>query len=64
MKLKLNNPKRKILILCAFIILTTLAGRAQIKVTGQVTDENGEPLPGTTVVVKGTQYFLAPSWSG
>jgi TonB-linked SusC/RagA family outer membrane protein len=33
-----------------------LKSAAQGKITGKVTDENGEPLPGATVKVKGTTY--------
>src|SRR5690554_6188760 len=32
----------------------TVYGQQQLTVTGQVTDENGDPLPGATVVVEGT----------
>ena len=41
-----------VLLFCIFIYSTQLS--AQIKVTGKVTDSNGEPLTGATVIVKGT----------
>lgn len=36
------------------LVVVTLAGKNQQTITGKVTNENGEPLPGVTVVVKGT----------
>ena len=48
-----NTCGRQLLMLLLFSISTALA-YAQTKVTGRVTDGNGEGLPGATVRVKGT----------
>jgi TonB-linked SusC/RagA family outer membrane protein len=37
---------------------------SQTKVTGQVTDENGVPLPGVNIIVKGTQSGTASDFDG
>ncbi len=36
----------------------------EVQVTGQVTDENGEPIPGATVLVKGTNAGTATDMDG
>jgi Ca-activated chloride channel homolog len=38
----------------AMVIMTILPLKAQITITGTVTDNTGSPIPGTTVMVKGT----------
>jgi hypothetical protein len=48
-----NTCGRQLVMLLLFSISTALA-YAQTKVTGRVTDGNGEGLPGATVRVKGT----------
>lgn len=48
-----NTCSRILLMLLLFLISTVLA-QAQTKVTGRVTDQNGEGLPGATISVKGT----------
>ena len=40
----------------------TAIAQSNSKVTGTVTDLNGEPLIGATVVVKGTKMVLPPMW--
>ncbi len=54
-KEKIGKMKRRGFILCLFFVIATLGAFAQQRtVTGTVTDESGDPLPGVTVVVKGT----------
>jgi TonB-linked SusC/RagA family outer membrane protein len=50
------NSRRMLLLIFFAVILTSLSGQiyAQDKVAGKVIDELGEPLPGVTVVIKGT----------
>ena len=38
--------------------------KKEIKITGRVTDEKGEALPGVTVIVKGTQLGTATGMDG
>jgi len=45
---------KKLLLLSFFLMLGSLAAFAQRSLTGNVTDEKGEPLIGANVVVKGT----------
>jgi len=42
------------LLLCFFFVAVSLAGYAQQTVTGTVTGTDGGPLPGVTVIIKGT----------
>lgn len=37
---------------------------AQVKVTGKVTDENNSPLPGATVIIKGSAKGIATDFNG
>lgn len=52
----LNNIKLKLWVVTAISLLTPLllSAQTQLKVTGTVSDENGEPLIGATVLVRGT----------
>ncbi|WP_225865764.1 SusC/RagA family TonB-linked outer membrane protein [Dyadobacter aurulentus] len=43
---------------------TSAQARADVTISGKVTDEAGEPLPGVSVMVKGTQQGTATSVSG
>jgi TonB-dependent starch-binding outer membrane protein SusC len=57
MKRKKDGIKRirGLFVLCLFLIIATAGAYAQQRtVTGTVTDNNRQPLPGVTVVVKGT----------
>ncbi len=56
MKRKIFKQKAKsILLLCFFLVAVTSSVLAQEKtVTGNVTDTQGEPLPGVAVMIKGT----------
>jgi TonB-linked SusC/RagA family outer membrane protein len=48
-----NNKCSKVLMLLLFSLISTALVHAQTKVTGKVTNESGEGLPGATVRVKG-----------
>ena len=50
-----------LLLAMAFI---SQAGMAQIKVTGVVTDEQKSPLPGVSVLIKGTTHGVATDFDG
>lgn len=52
--MKINNPGRKTVALLAFSLFCSLSF-AQKTVSGRVTDSNGEPLAGVSVLVKGTR---------
>ncbi len=45
---------KSILMLCLFIMVTATAFSQQSTITGKVVDESGDPLPGVTVMKKGT----------
>ncbi len=45
---------QKLLLLLLAFIVTISSAMAQKEVTGKVTDDSGQPLPGATIVVKGT----------
>lgn len=51
------------LLFCLFA-LPVLAFAANIKVTGTVTDNSGEPLIGVSVIVKGTQFGVSTNFDG
>ena len=52
------------LLFSGLIIFSTLAASAQREVTGNVTDEKGEALPGVSVVVQGTTRGVITDASG
>ncbi|GIJ97481.1 hypothetical protein CAPN001_20500 [Capnocytophaga stomatis] len=54
---------RKLLALLV-LMLCTLSLSAQVKVTGKVTDENNSPLPGASIVVKGTTHGVSADFDG
>src|SRR6056297_2768200 len=51
MNLKILSMK-KLTIFLAFLLFVGFQAAAQMQISGTVTDENGEPLPGVSVVVK------------
>lgn len=53
----------KSLLLAAFLLLA-FTGYAQQQVSGQVKDEKGQPLPGVSVVVKGTSAGVSADFDG
>ncbi|HEY4323546.1 MAG TPA: SusC/RagA family TonB-linked outer membrane protein [Mucilaginibacter sp.] len=46
---------KQYLLVCAFLMLTTVAFAQTATITGKVSDETNQPLPGAVVTVKGTQ---------
>lgn len=44
----------KFLLLSCFALMMSISVSAQIKIKGVVTDEKGQPIPGVSIVVKGT----------
>jgi len=43
------------LLFCPLLLLISIAALAQqVSVTGKVTDQNGDPIPGVNITVKGT----------
>ncbi|PWV54061.1 SusC/RagA family TonB-linked outer membrane protein [Chitinophaga sp. S165] len=56
---------RKVRLLCSLLLLVAGIASAQTKpVTGKITDENGSPVPGATVQVKGTSTGTATGVDG
>lgn len=54
----------KYLLTTILLILFTFSLSAQIQVTGKVTDKNNDPLPGATIVVKGTNKGVSTDFDG
>ncbi len=52
------------LLLNLLLLLTATTGWAQTIVSGQVTDEKGEPLPGVSIVIKGTSKGTITDFDG
>jgi len=49
-----KNLLLKLLLCPMFLLISAMAMAQGVSVSGKVTDEKGEPLPGTTVAIKGT----------
>lgn len=56
--------KRRLLMLCLFLFITTVQVLAQKTVTGKVTDDEANPLPGVSVQVKGTNAGVTTDSDG
>lgn len=54
MKKKHVNGFLPVFLLVVFLVFTSFASAQQRTINGEVTDESGLPLPGVTIVVKGT----------
>ncbi len=55
----------KSLIFCFFTILFSVYGQAQqASISGKVIDENGQPIPGATILVKGTTVGTTSDFNG
>lgn len=63
MKLKTNNSK-KLWLVGLLMFLATQQTFAQHQVTGNVTDQEGMPIPGVTVLVQGTQNGTTTNFDG
>jgi TonB-dependent starch-binding outer membrane protein SusC len=55
---------KKILIIITMVLFCTTVFAQQRTVTGLVTDNNSEPLPGVTIVVKGTTIGVITGMDG
>jgi TonB-linked SusC/RagA family outer membrane protein len=55
---------QKLLLLLMAFIVTISSAIAQKQVTGKVTDDSGQPLPGATIVVKGTTNGTVSNTNG
>lgn len=62
----MTNPLfRKVRLLCTLLLLIAGIASAQTRpVTGKITDENGSPVPGATVQIKGTSTGTATGPDG
>jgi TonB-linked SusC/RagA family outer membrane protein len=63
MKKKVTNYLKKLSLLFIAIVFAS-AGWAQRSINGTVSDESGQPLPGVSVVVKGTTIGVATNIDG
>src|SRR5690625_2821658 len=64
---RMDRKKYTSLLCSLFIVLLftgTIYAQQDITVTGQVTDESGDPLPGTTVVIEGTETGTTTDMDG
>ncbi len=55
--MKIRNGIKKatcFLMLCFFFVAVSIGAYAQKTVSGKVTDEGGQPLPGVSIIIKGT----------
>ena len=65
MKLKQCNQKAKALLCMLFLFVATISmTQAQNTITGTVLDETGMPLPGASVIEKGTQNGTSTDFDG
>lgn len=62
---KLFNPRKKILwLLLVIFSVVTMHAQDRQKITGSVLDKNGVPLPGASIVVKGTTIGTSTDFDG
>lgn len=61
-QMDVNSFKIKSLLL--FIFFFGITAHAQIKLTGKITDDNNLPLPGATVLIKGTNFSATSDIDG
>ncbi|MDP3313696.1 SusC/RagA family TonB-linked outer membrane protein [Lutibacter sp.] len=55
----------KLLVFCFFAILFSVSVHAQeTKISGKILDENGNPIPGATILVKGTSNGTTSDFNG
>lgn len=59
-----SNRLLKALILCPLLLLLAFAAQAQKTVTGKITDEKGNPIPGASIVVKDGKVGTTTDASG
>lgn len=53
---------QKLLLLASFLFVACVSILAQTTITGTVTGEDGLPIPGAAVMVKGTTSGTVPIW--
>jgi hypothetical protein len=58
------KPKLKVILLLLLAIITQLSYSQERLVTGTVSDKSGVPLPGVSVLVKGTQSSTQSDFDG
>ena len=56
--------KKRLKLLCILFFIGIGVSFAQTRVTGSVTDENGEPIIGASVMVKGTNVGISTDANG
>ncbi|MEA1785237.1 TonB-dependent receptor [Arenibacter sp. GZD96] len=54
----------RILTICFFLFQLVLVGQVSVTVSGSITDVNGEPLPGASVLLKGTNTGTQSDFDG
>jgi TonB-linked SusC/RagA family outer membrane protein len=64
MKKSVYQPFGRLLLVCTLLILFIGKAEAQDKITGRVTDEKGQPVPGAAVLVKGTPKGVSANAEG
>ncbi|WP_066218854.1 SusC/RagA family TonB-linked outer membrane protein [Formosa haliotis] len=64
MKQKLKLWRNKFILVCSFLLLTMTNAYAQSSISGKVLDENGIPLPGVAILIKGTNNGTVTDFDG
>ncbi|MBU2950831.1 TonB-dependent receptor [Tamlana agarivorans] len=64
MKQKLKLWRNRFLLVCSFLLLTMTNAYAQTGIKGKVLDENGIPLPGVSILIKGTSTGSVTDFDG
>ena len=64
MKQKNYFMVKSILILFSFFLLCTTTFAQDVRLSGRVTDDTGQPLPGVTIIVKGTAIGAVTDFDG
>src|SRR4030095_13336590 len=59
-----SNRLFKALILCPILLLVAFVAQAQKTVTGKITDEKNNPIPGASITVKGGKVGTTTDASG
>ena len=62
--MKLNLRNRYLVVLMLLLFSSVASAQNSRTVTGKITDKNGEPLPGTNVVVQGTASGIQADMNG
>lgn len=63
--MKIIHKNLRLLLMAFVLFLANFAQAQVVNLTGKVTDQsNGEPLPGVTIVIKGTTYGMITDFDG